>query len=86
MRRLRCEESWLGELELGHLLVYAMRGTAPEAGHACLEGQVTVNGQLECRAGREHEESGQHCEQQDLQSAECQSGDAHRCRRGGLGD
>lgn len=76
MRRLRCEEPWLGQLELGHLLVHAMCCTAPKAGHARLQGQIAVNGHLECRAGREHEKGGQRRQQQDLQSSEREGGDA----------
>jgi len=41
MRRLQCEESVMGKLELGHIPVHAMCIHPSQAGHAHLQGQVT---------------------------------------------
>lgn len=46
MRRLWSEQSRMGELEPGRLLVRALRLDAQEAGDAHQQGQVVEHGQL----------------------------------------
>lgn len=52
MRRLQCEESFMGQLELGDIPLHALCFNSPQTGHSYFQSQVTEHGHMDSRPGR----------------------------------